>query len=265
MHPELLPLLRSPEDGGPLTLSIGEYEHGDIRTGTLTDSAGHVFPITDGIPRLLPLSLLSQQQTEMAARDAQADDYDQMRILALMGRIEIPWTRRWLAAQPTDVVLEAGCGTGRQTPHLAQDCKTLVSVDFSLASLVRNARKLKTAGVANVHLVQADLCRLPLQSETFHRVASGQVLEHVPGADAQARAVGEMARAAKPGATLVLSAYRDSLPVRLTGGKHGEHDGGIPFYRFTRDEMRAVLSSHWDVEAVHGGLLYVWQTRSVRR
>ena len=265
MHSELLPLLRSPEDGGPLSLAIGEYEGGDIRTGTLTDGAGHVFPITDGIPRLLPLSLLEGQKTEMAARDAQADDYDRMRILALMGRVEIPWTRRWLAAQPTDTVLEAGCGTGRQTPHLAQDCRTLVSVDFSLASLVRNARKLHAAGVTNVHLVQADLCRLPLHTELFHRVASGQVLEHVPGAEAQARAVGEMARVAKSGATLVLSAYKDGRLMRLGGGKTGEHDGGIPFYRFTRDEMRAVLSSHWDVEAVHGGLLYVWQTRSVRR
>lgn len=265
MTPSFVSLLRSPEDGSPLQLAIGEYDAGDVLTGTLTDTAGRVYPIEDGIARLLPSSLLDAQKSEIAARDAQVADYDDMKMLALMGKWEIPWVRRWLGTQPTDRVLEAGCGTGRMTRLLCADAKEWTAIDFSFDSLRANAAKLRAAGVVNVNLVQADLCALPFAPGTFDRIVSAQVLEHVPRMEMQARAVEQLARVARPSARLVLSAYRASPLLVLIGKKQGEHPGGIPFFRFTREEMRDILSSHWDVETVHAGLGYVWMTRSTRR
>jgi ubiquinone/menaquinone biosynthesis C-methylase UbiE len=261
MNPSLLPWLVSPDDGSPLTLKAGSYEDGELRSGTLTDEAGRSYPIEDGIPRLLPGALLDAQRAEIAARDAQVEAYDAMSGLHAFGKVEIPMVLRRLQPQPSDRLLEAGCGTGRMTPALAGRVRELVAVDFSFESLRANAKKLQAAGIANVHLVQADLCRLPFASAVFDRIVSCQVLEHVPGDTARRTAVAELARVGRPQTTLVLSAYQHSPLTRLFGRKEGEHDGGIPFFRFTRSEFRETLSTAFSVESVTGALVYLYLAR----
>ena len=264
MLPSLLPLLASPETGGPLTLVVRQRSGEEVVDGSLTDDAGHVYPIQDGIPRLLPREMLMAQVSEIAARDAQVDDYDRMAFLNHFGRVEIPLTRRALAAQPTDCLLEAGCGTGRMTRILSPTVRELVAMDFSLESLRVNRGKLQTAGVTNVHLVQADLCRLPFADSAFDRIVSSQVLEHVPGPEARAAAVAGLARVLRPGGTLALSAYKHSLLTRCFGQKEGMHDGGIPFFRFTRAEMRDTLGAHFTVHSITGALVYLYLARCTR-
>ncbi len=254
----LLPVLASPETGGPLTLTVRQRAGEDIADGSLTDEAGHVYPIQDGIPRLLPRQMLDAQKSEIAARDAQVTDYDAMAFLNVFGKIEIPLTLRTLGPQPTDRLLEAGCGTGRMTRILSQNVRELVAIDFSFESLRVNRRKLHAAGITKVHLVQADLCRLPFAECAFDRVVSCQVLEHVPGPEARAAAVSSLHRVLKPGGTLALSAYKHSLLTRAFSQKEGSHDGGIPFFRFTRSEMRETLAEKLTVHSITGALVYLY-------
>ena len=258
MLPSLLPLLASPETGSLLTLTVRQRSGEDITDGSLTDDTGNVYPIQDGIPRLLPLALLDAQKSEIAARDAQVGDYDAMTFLNHFGRIEIPLTLRALRPLPTDCLLEAGCGTGRMTRVLSSTVRDLVAIDFSFESLRVNRRKLLAAGVANVHLVQADLCRLPFAECAFDRIISCQVLEHVPGPDARAAAVGSLYSVLKPGGTLALSAYKHSLLTRAFSQKEGSHDGGIPFFRFTRSELRETLGAKFQVHSITGALVYLY-------
>lgn len=265
MLPSLMPLLASPETGGPLTLAVRQRSGEEVLDGSLTDDAGHVYPIQDGIPRLLPHELHVGQESEIAARDAQVEDYDRMAFLNHFGRVEIPLTRRALAPQPADRLLEAGCGTGRMTRLLSPSVHELVAMDFSFESLRVNRAKLQAAGVSNVHLVQADLCRLPFADRAFDRIVSSQVLEHVPGPDARAAAVAGLARVLRPGGTLALSAYKHSLLTRCFGQKEGMHDGGIPFFRFTRAELRDTLGSHFTVHSITGALVYLYLARCTRQ
>lgn len=261
MQHSLLPLLISPDDGSPLSLAITAENGGHIQTGSLTDAAGRVYPIEDGIPRLLPGNLLDAQKSEISARDAQVDDYDQMTFLNVFGNIEIPLVLRNLRPDAQDRLLEGGCGTGRMTRILASYVRELVAIDFSFESLRVNQKKLDSAHVPNVHLVQADLCHLPFAPAAFDRVVSCQVLEHVPGDAARRGAIAELGRVAKAQAPMVLSAYQHSLLTRLFGGKEGEHDGGIPFFRFTRREFRATLSAAFNVHSVTGALVYLYLAR----
>ena len=261
MLSSLLALLASPETGGPLTLTVRQRKGEDILDGILTDDAGHVYPIQDGIPRLLPREMLDAQHSEIAARDAQVGDYDAMAFLNVFGKVEIPLTLRRLTPQPTDRLLEAGCGTGRMTRILSRSVRELVAIDFSFESLRVNRRKLHAAGITNVHLVQADLCRLPFAECAFNRVVSCQVLEHVPGPQARAAAVASLSRVLEPGGTLALSAYKHSLLTRAFSQKEGSHDGGIPFFRFTRSEMRETLSSKFTVHSITGALVYLYLAR----
>ena len=151
------------------------------------------------------------------------------------------------------------------TRTLAGDAQEIVAIDFSFESLRVNQHKLRAAGITNVHLAQADLCRLPFAECTFDRIVSCQVLEHVPGPDARAAAVASLRHVLKPQGTLVLSAYKHSLLTRCFSQKEGMHDGGIPFFRFTKAEMRQTLGSHFDVHSITGLLVYLYLARCTRR
>ena len=258
MLQSLLPLLASPETGSALILTVRQRDGEEITDGSLSDDAGNLFPIQDGIPRLLPLSLLDAQLSEIAARDAQVGDYDAMTFLNHFSKIEIPLTLRALCPAPTDRLLEAGCGTGRMTRVLSGTVREMVAVDFSFESLRVNRRKLLAARVTNTHLVQADLCRLPFTECAFDRVVSCQVLEHVPGPEARAAAVQSLSSVVKPGGTLALSAYKHSLLTRAFSQKEGSHDGGIPFFRFTKTEMRDTLAANFTVHSITGALVYLY-------
>jgi ubiquinone/menaquinone biosynthesis C-methylase UbiE len=258
MRRELLSLLAAPEGGGPLELTVDRSEGDEIISGILRDDAGRSYPIEDGIPRLLPEKLHASQVSEIAARDAQVEDYDRMAFLNAFGKVEIPLMLRMLKPQRENRLLEAGCGTGRMTRTLAGHAREVVAIDFSFESLRQNARKLKNASVKNVHLVQADLCNLPFRTEAFPQALSCQVLEHVPDHPARERAVRELSRVLAGGSTLVLSAYQHSLFTKMTGSKSGEHDGGIPYFRFEKHELRRVLENGFEVQGITGSLLYLW-------
>jgi ubiquinone/menaquinone biosynthesis C-methylase UbiE len=250
---------------------------GVIERGVLTcPGCGSRYGIESAIARMLPGGLgdqtvvetaseeVERKRSEMAARDAQVEDYDKMRGLAMFSHIEIPVTMKMLDLQPNDLLLEAGCGTGRMTLRFAAACKDQMAVDFSFESLRVCRRKLVAAGVRNVDLVQADVCALPFRSERFDRVVSCQVLEHIPTPDSRERMISEIARTVKPGGRVVLSAYQHSLFTRLFGHKEGEHEGGIYYYRFHRPELRALLGRHLKVEQITGALVYHYLARCHR-
>jgi ubiquinone/menaquinone biosynthesis C-methylase UbiE len=198
---------------------------------------------------------------EMKARDDQAEAYDRMWWLNLFSLVEVPAMLWHLSLRATDTLLEAGCGTGRMTRQFAEKCESLVAMDYSWESLLACQRKLGSAGVSNVDLVQADICRLPFRSASFERVVSCQVLEHVPTPESRSAAIEQLARVTKEDGNVALSAYKYSMLMRLFGEKEGHHEGGIYFFRFTRPELVHLLSRHLHVESVTGALVYHYIAR----
>ncbi|MGC8668947.1 MAG: methyltransferase domain-containing protein [Chthonomonadales bacterium] len=292
MHASTLQMLRCPDCGGSPVAARGSDVHEDrVEDAVLTcPDCGAQYPIQEGIAQMLPKDLRApaeapacsdegptgsaalpepeeaaiRKRSEMLARDAQVQQYDRMWHLALFGLAEIPATLLHLSLEPHHTLLEAGCGTGRMTPHFAARCRHLVAVDFSLKSLKVCAAKLRARRLNNVDLVQADLCSLPFASETFHRVASCQVIEHVPTPSARAAAVAEMHRVLRTEGVAAVSAYRYAFPMNLLAPKQGEHEGGIPFIRFTREEILDLLSSSFAVHSITGALLYHYIARCVK-
>jgi ubiquinone/menaquinone biosynthesis C-methylase UbiE len=78
------------------------------------------------------------------------------------------WRRRAVAAldiDPGETVVEMGCGTGANLPHLRAavgPSGTVVGVDLTSGMLDRAADRIDHAGWDNVHLVRADATRPPL-------------------------------------------------------------------------------------------------------
>src|SRR5689334_20254365 len=133
MRKEVVPYLACPNCGSDVALApegVTESE-GHVMTGELrcTKNACR-FPITGGVPRLLPKSV-AEVKTETASRFADEwthwsdlRDYYERQFLGWVG----PVAREDFAGK---LVFEGGCGKGRHTDIVARfGAKAVVSIDL---------------------------------------------------------------------------------------------------------------------------------------
>lgn len=102
-----------------------------------------------------------------------------------------------------DAVLDAGCGTGTKTVHLAKRGYTVVAVDIS-DSVLDMAREVSAQkGYQDgITYMSEDVTDLSFQDGQFGRILCWGVLMHVPDVE---KAIGELARITRPGGTIVVS------------------------------------------------------------
>ena len=123
-----------------------------------------------------------------------------------------------------EVILDAGCGTGALTAAILRRTNTakVSGIDFS-APYVEHARQ--TIPDARARFSVGDICALPDEGSSFDRVLSLLVLHFVPEAN---RAVAELRRVARPGATVGAAVW---------------DGGGLVAYRMFFDTAAALLPS----------------------
>ena len=290
MQPTLVSLLADPNDGGDLQLHTFASHLGSVREGVLLNPlTGRWYPVQNGIPTLFADALrpddvsfvrqwsdqltalgcafetqvaerhvdFARIESERLARDQQAEYYDNLISLKMLGWFEVPAYRRAmdLAGAPEAAlpILEAGGGTGRFTGLFAQEGPPVVSIDMSRDSIERNRVRHLGNTRAPVHYVHADLTHLPLKSGAFGRVLHVGVYEHIPSRGLREQFLSHARRVLVPQGRLLLSAYRyGGLTKRFE--KEGEHAGGIPFFRFTEDELRDEVGPYFDVQNWKGNL-----------
>ena len=109
-------------------------------------------------------------------------------------------TQRLLGAVPIPVVIEAGCGTGKNTGYFSQIGATVHALDFS-SGMLELARRNVSA--PNVRFGEADLsARWPCRTGEADLVSFNLVLEHVEHLDEVLR---EAARVLRPGGRVLVS------------------------------------------------------------
>jgi SAM-dependent methyltransferase/uncharacterized protein YbaR (Trm112 family) len=211
MKPGLLELLACPHDARPLAAN------GD---GELTCGGGHHFPVRDGVPRLAPAEQgpLGDQTGTFDSFSAKWSRVDREEV-----RQRVQAQYRWyierfgfgdedglgafLAGKGT--ILEAGTGLGGDAARFARlSDATVVGLDLS-ESIVTAQREF--GATPNLHFIQADLLRPPLQPQSFDFVSADQVVHHTPDA---AAAVRSLARLLKPGGSLAFYVYKRKAPLR---------------------------------------------------
>ena len=180
MRTWLLDYLVCPDCRIPLDCTPDVGRRDDIETGTLTCvGCGAAYPIVRGIPRMLAQCMKTGQQRTSEAFGWQWQEFN---------RLHTDWATYeeefldWVAPlQPAffreKVVLDAGCGMGRNTAVAARlGASRVIGIDLSAS--VESAHRF-TTHLPNAAIVQADLYRLPFTAP-FDLVFSIGVIHHLP-------------------------------------------------------------------------------------
>jgi len=209
MKLRLLNLLACPTCGGELKLRDAEQDPAcpeEILTGELVCASCQArFPVSRGVPRLLPPSL-----SAVAERTSAAFGWQWQEFVELYDQYEAQFLDWIHPVEPEffrdKVVLDAGCGNGRHAFYAATyGSREVVAMDLSEAVETAYANVGK---MPNAHVVQGDIYHPPFTRNAvggpFDFVYSIGVLHHLPDPEAGFKS---LVRFVRPGGAIFAWVY----------------------------------------------------------
>lgn len=221
MKPSLVQFLRCPQSGEPLRLADAQPgdDAGEIVAGRLVSAGGREYAIEDGVPVLLDPHTFAPGQSEtresFSEKWRRAPGYREDTqahyvrwYLERYGHGGLDGLRRFLAGKR--FILDAGTGHGRDSEMYATQAPhaTVFGIDLSAGIHVAYAG---LRHLPNLHLVQADLTRLPFAPGFFDFVACDQVIHHTPDTR---RSFQALLRHVAPRGHVAIYVYKVKGPIR---------------------------------------------------
>ena len=219
MKRSLVDVLRCPASGQPLTLVDSSPAEGiEVESGRLTTPSGGEYRIVGGVPIMLLPETWAAGQSETREsfsekwrrapnyREATQTHYVQW-YLERYGFGTTEGLRDFLSNKRR--VLDAGTGHGRDAELFAANSgATVFAIDISegIYNAYRDLRHLE-----NVHVIQADLGKLPFDDQFFDFISCDQVIHHTPDTrESLARLVRHLA----PHGHIGIYTYKIKGPIR---------------------------------------------------
>lgn len=203
MKVSALEVLRCPACRSQLNLSTEPKSGEEIVSGQLKCSTcDAAFPIVRGVPRFVGSDSYADafsfewnvhRTTQLDSATGKTDSVD--RFTQSLG---FP-----LSELDGKLVLDIGCGTGRFAEIALNNGATVVGVDLSLAV---DAAYKNIGTHPRMHIVQADVFRLPVARDAFDVIYSLGVLHHTPDCR---KAFEQLPPQLKPGGKVVITVYTD--------------------------------------------------------
>ena len=174
MNPRLLDFVVCPICATDLALDAETDSDDHVNFGTVSCVSGHMFPIVDGVPRLLPEAAVTTDDArsiqQSFSREWEHFDYERDRAWGLTSKYRLDAFLEQLEVSPDDfagkVVLDAGCGVGVLSAAISNlGCEVIAG---DIGHQVVGAHSHFTAeGVDRVQFLQANLMEPPVSSEVL--------------------------------------------------------------------------------------------------
>ena len=246
MKEKALDLLVCPDCHRTLTLKTFAESDGEVRDGLLECSCGLWFPIIHFVPRLLlgeyredygeflkthglkrrnprPQLIRRSESSRTQVQASFSEKWTSQPSWGTRGETKT-FMREWMlqkygwgdlrglkkSLRGRRRILDAGTGLGREAIEFAEVCERgeVFGVDLSEAV---DAAYLNTRSYPNVHIIQADIMRLPFRKNRFDFIFSEGVLHHTPNTKAAFEALlGHLA----PKGEIALYVYVKKGPIR---------------------------------------------------
>ncbi|MDG1482226.1 MAG: methyltransferase domain-containing protein [Myxococcota bacterium] len=215
-------------------VNLERREEVEIMEGALMCSCGAVYPIRDGIPRMLPAGAPSGPATghRWTGFDTAIPEWEEN-----FRDFSSP-------LKPADflgkLVMDAGCGFGRHAFFAARYGAEVIALDSSEDAVEAAARN--TEGLQRVHVIQGDISRPPIRDSLCDLVYCYGVLHHV---DEPEEILGSLTECLRPGGQLSLWVYgpRQGATLMVNNALRGvttglEHDELLKFSRAIARTLR---------------------------
>jgi SAM-dependent methyltransferase len=205
---------RCPHCHGALTINreAGPPNTFDLQEGVLACGiCGEHYPIIKGIPRFVTNDNYAQSfglQWSLHART----QLDKCNGLSL-SKERFYTATQWPETLAGQLLLEAGSGAGRFTEIACNTQAEVFSFDYSVAV---ETNYINSLDYKKLHVFQADIYHIPLETAMFDKVFCFGVLQHTPDAE---RAFKNLVTYMKPGGEIVIDIYRKSF-ISLLGWKY---------------------------------------------
>jgi ubiquinone/menaquinone biosynthesis C-methylase UbiE len=149
-----------------------------------------------------------------------------------------PWpeSKRFISTlEKGSMVLDLGCGNGRNSIYLAKEEKDVVGLDFSSALLKIVSNKVEWKDVREkVKLIEGDCSSLPFKNGSFDAVLYIATLHHLPTPKERLNSLLEIKRCLKPEGRVLVSAwaqeqekFREELAISKENRDEGAEYGDI--------------------------------------
>jgi SAM-dependent methyltransferase len=203
MKVSALEMLRCPACRSPLHVSAEQKSGEEIVSGRLACSTcDAAFPIVRGVPRFVSSDCYADafsfewnlhRTTQLDSATGKTDSVDRFTKSLGFSLSELNGKR----------VLDIGCGTGRFAEIALRNGATVVGVDLSLAV---DAAYKNIGTHPRMHIVQADVFKLPVARDAFDVIYSLGVLHHTPDCR---KAFEQLPPHLKPSGKVVITVYTD--------------------------------------------------------
>lgn len=124
-----------------------------------------------------------------------------------------PWNEVYLVAKKGTILVDLGCGPGRNSIAAIQEGSEVLAIDLSqnmLKTTLRKAEKISKKYL--LHAIKCDLNHLPVKSNSTDSAICLATIHHIPTLRERINALKEIRRILKPNGKLILSVWAKYQP-----------------------------------------------------